>query len=270
MKKILSIALLAVLALSFNSCVKDEMYPYATVSDMTHTIAYSEVDNVTVSAKISALVGIQSATLIYNVNGGAAQEVAMKAANNGMWEGVIPAQAKGAKVEYLVKVITDSNKESTSATNSYEVGKVPVDYTGLVLNELNGNDKFIELYNGGNHAIYLGDVKMYKDSNFDASTWDGAPINLEPGKYLVLQSEDLSPECEPYLIFHSGLSAKKSVRITIVGGDGKTIDDFNLNNDAGTKYAGSFGRNADGKWYHQTTKTPGAANVDGDEPLTMK
>lgn len=268
MKKILSIAL-ALCAIVLSSCVKDEVYPYASVSELTNTDAFSQADEVTVSAKVKALVNISDVKLCYTIDGGTVQSAPMKA-NGEVWSGVIPGQPKGTVVEYYVVATTESGETTTSAKNSYEVGKVPVNYTGLVLNELNGNDKFIELYNGGDHAIYLGDVKMFKDSNFDASTWDGTERNLNPGEYLVLQSEDVSPDIDASLIFHSGLSAKKSVRITIQGPDGKVIDDFNLNNDAGTKYAGSFGRNADGKWYHQTTKTPGAKNVDGDEALTMK
>ncbi|MDO4510386.1 MAG: hypothetical protein Q4B68_01030 [Bacteroidales bacterium] len=269
MKKILSIAL-ALCAIMLTSCVKDEVYPYASVSGLANTDAFSQADDVTVTAKVSALVGIADVQLRYTINGKDAKTVTMVPANGG-YAGVIPGQPKGTKVEYCVIATTEAGKTTTSATNSYEVGKVPVNYTGLVLNELNGNDKFIELYNGGDHAIYIGEVKMFKDSNFDAATWTGTEKNLQPGEYIVLTSEDVAPaEMEPSLVFHSGLSAKKSVRITIQGPDGKVIDDFNLNNDAGTKYAGSFGRNADGKWYHQTTKTPGAKNVDGTEALTMK
>lgn len=268
MKKILSIAI-ALCALVLTSCVKDEVYPYASISGLTNTEAYSAADQVTVTAKIASLVPITDVQLCYTVDGKDLKTQPMKAADGGTYTGVIPGQAKGAKVAYYVTVTTDAGKTSTSATGSYEVGKVPVDYTGLMLNELNGNDKFIELYNGGDHAIYLGDVQMFKDSDFDTPTWEGAERNIAPGEYLVLLSEDVATDTEASLIFHSGLSSKKSVRITIQGPDGKVIDDFNLDNSAGTKYSGSFGRNADGKWYHQTTKTPGAPNADGTDPLKM-
>ncbi|MDO4971940.1 MAG: hypothetical protein Q4E41_07590 [Bacteroidales bacterium] len=268
MKQIFSIAL-ALCAIMLTSCVKDEVYPYAEVSNLTNTEAYSQADNVLVTAKVSALVGIADVQLNYTVNGKDLKSVPM-VLENGAYAALIPGQPKGTKVAYYVVATTESGKTTTSATNSYEVGKVPINYTGLVLNELNGNDKFIELYNGGDHAIYLAEVRMFKDSNFDAATWEGIEKNLAPGEYLVLYSEDLKLEIDPALVFHSGLSSKKSVRITIQSPDGKQIDDFNLNNDALVKYAGSFGRNADGKWYHQTTKTPGAKNVDGEEALTMK
>ncbi len=110
---------------------------------------------------------------------------------------------------------------------------------------------------------------MHKDSNFDSETWTGPEINIGQGEYIVLYSEDVTPDIDESLIFHSGLSAKKSVRITLLTPSGATIDDFNLNNEAGTKYSGSFGRNADGNWYHQTTPTPGSVNVDGSDALTM-
>ena len=272
MKKILFIALTAVLALS--SCVKDEPYPYATVSGLTNTDAYSVADEVTVSAKVTALVNVTEVTLYYATDGKTFKSVAMTG-SAGTYTGKIPGYEKGTTVTYYVAATTEAGVTATSAKNTYEVGKVPVDYTGLVLNELNGNDKFIELYNGGDHDIYLGDLRMYKDSNFETATWSGPSENLKKGEYMVLYSADLGLEIDAKYVFNSGLSAKKSVRITLLTADGKDVGsnkacDFNLNNDAGTKYAGSFGRNADGNWYHQTTKTPGEKNVDGTEPLTMK
>ncbi len=268
MKKIYLLAVMALCAIAFSSCVEDELYPYASISTVTNTVAYSAADQVTVEAAVSALVDVESVTLSYST-GGSYTQVPMSKSGN-VYVGTIPAYEKDTEVSYYVTVVTASGAETTSATNKYVVGQVPVDYTGLRLNELNGNSKFIELYNAGDHDIYLGGIKMHKDSNFDTETWTGPEVNLKKGEYMVLYSEDLALDIDASLVFHSGLSAKKSVRITILKPNGETIDDFNLNNDAGTKYAGSFGRNADGNWYHQTTPTPGAVNIDGEEALTMK
>lgn len=269
MKKIFSLAIIALCAVALNSCVEDEVYPYASISGLTNSVAYSGVDEVTVEAEVSALIDVATVTLNYKAGSGSYTQVPM-AKNGKKYIGTIPAQPKDTEVSYFVTAVTASGDESKSAVNTYTVGKVPVDYTGLRLNELNGNDKFIEIYNAGDHDIYVGGIKMHKDSNFDTETWTGPEVNLKKGEYMLLYSEDVTPDIDPSLIFHSGLSAKKSVRITILDPNGATIDDFNLMNDAGTKFAGSFGRNADGNWFHQTTPTPGAANVDGTEALTMK
>ncbi len=77
MKKIFSLAFVALCAIAFNSCVEDEIYPYATISDMTNTIAYTSIDEVTVEAKVSALVDVESVTLNYSVNGGSYTQTPM-------------------------------------------------------------------------------------------------------------------------------------------------------------------------------------------------
>jgi hypothetical protein len=153
------------------------------------------------------------------------------------------------------------------------VGAVAVDYSVLRLNELNGNDKFIEIYNAGADAINLNGVYIIKDN--EAQTWTGDnTVKIEAGAYLVLYSEDVvadHPDVPETLIFHSGLSAKKNVRIQLFTPAGEIIDDFNLTaielNGEAYGYAGnqapaSYSRNADGKWYYADA-TPGAANTDG-------
>ena len=268
MKKIYSILLAAFVCLAVTSCVEDEIYPYASVKSLTNTVAYSEVDDVTVTVKASALVDLTGATLFYNVAGGEFTAVSMTG-SNGTYTGIIPAGVAqiDQEVTYYVEVESASGKTTKSAINKYVVGQVPVDYTGLVLNELNGNDKFIELYNGGDHDIYIAGVQMFKDGGADAK-WTGPKVNLKKGEYMVLWSADLlRDDIDASLIFNSGLSAKKAVRITLQSPAGEIIDDFNTSNS--TAWGGSFGRNADGKWYYQSEKTPGSKNVDGADPMPM-
>lgn len=273
MKKIFAFAL-AALTLFATSCVKDKMYSGVTFAKVENTVAYSINDKVEVVAELEALVEIKSAKLFYKGGNDASYKgVDMLAGTGRLYMGTIPGYDKDIEVSYYIVAETDVITESKKFT--YTVGQVPVDYTGLVLNELNGNDKFIELYNGGDHDIFIGGITMFKDGGSDAK-WTAPEENLAKGAYLLLYSEDVTGSGgaqegypEKYT-FHSGLSAKKSVRIHITKPDGTTIiDDFNLDNSGGTKYTGSFGRNADGGWYHQTTKTPNAVNVDGTEKLTM-
>lgn len=151
-----------------------------------------------------------------------------------------------------------------------------IDYTGLVLNELNGNDKFIELYNGASEAIDITGIQINKDDN--GIVWTAPSRTIKAGEYLLLYSEDVviaGEAQEGYdktLVFGSGLSSKKAVHITLFKPDGSTVvDDFNLVNHPtpGEKIKGSYGRNKDGKWYIQPEATPGKANVDGTEALKL-
>lgn len=137
-----------------------------------------------------------------------------------------------------------------------------VDYSGLVLNELNGNDKFIELYNKGTEAIALKGVYIEKDGK---NVWKAGEKTLEVGDYLLLYSEDVQadhPEHDSGLIFSSGLSAKKAVRVQIFTPSGASIDDFNLV-DYSTPAPASYSRCPDGTgvWTYADA-TPGAANAE--------
>jgi hypothetical protein len=121
-------------------------------------------------------------------------------------------------------------------------------------------------------------VTIYKDT--EKLIWTGQnAVNVEPGAYLLLFSEDVAmdyPDMDTTLyMFHSGLSAKKNVRIELKTPTGETIDDFNLtqielNGEAygfiENQAPDSYSRNADGEWYYADA-TPGAANVDGENPV---
>ena len=168
-----------------------------------------------------------------------------------------------------------ANAESTELVDGLAAPEIdedngdatPVDYSGLVLNELNGNDKFIELYNKGTEVIALKGVYIEKDGK---NVWKAGDMTLEAGAYLLLYSEDVvittptHPEYEGSgLVFSSGLSAKKAVRVQLFTPMGDSIDDFNLVNEPATPAPASYSRCPDGTgaWTHAAA-TPGAANAE--------
>ena len=272
MKKILFVALALVFGLV--SCVKDKQYPGITISNVSYSpTSVQSFNDVTVSATISCFNEF-TAKVVYNING-ASNEVAMTAGDT--YTAVIPAQPDGTTVSFYVEASND-DATTKSAAMDYTVGAVPVDYSVLRLNELNGNDKFIEIFNNGAEAINMNGVTIYKDT--EKLVWTGkAAVTVEPGAYLLLYSEDVindHPEIDTALyVFHSGLSAKKNVRIEIKTPAGVGIDDFNLvdidQNGAAYGYPGnqapaSYSRNADTDWYYADA-TPGAANVDGENKV---
>ncbi len=270
MKKIMFVALALLIGLA--SCVKDKQYPGITISNVTYNpTAVQEDDEVTVTATITSFQKILEAKVVYTIDG-ESLALAMTEGTDNLYKAVIPAFADGTTVSFYVEA---DNNEVTAASPvmEYTVGAVAVDYSVLRLNELNGNDKFIEIYNAGADAINLNGVYIIKDN--EAQTWTGDnTVKIEAGAYLVLYSEDVvadHPDVPETLIFHSGLSAKKNVRIQLFTPAGEIIDDFNLTaielNGEAYGYAGnqapaSYSRNADGKWYYADA-TPGAANTDG-------
>ena len=265
MKKILFVALALIVGLA--SCVKDEKYPGINITGVSYTPTdVTENTAVTVKAVITSFETF-TATLYYmdaNLAGGKMETVEMTPANEkDTYAAVIPAMPSDTKVVFYVKAVNDKT-EAVSPEMDYTVGAVVVDYTVLRLNELNGNDKFIEIYNAGAEAINMAGCYIEKDGE---QNWLGAAdVNIEAGGYLLLYSEDVAgahSEMGENYIFHSGLSAKKPVRIQLFTPAGQSIDDFNLVECVMVAPA-SYSRNADGKWYHANA-TPGAENVEGTE-----
>ena len=270
MKKIMFVALALLMGLA--SCVKDKQYPGINIANVSYApTAVQATDDVTVTATITSFKDF-TAKLVYSTDeANKAEELGMVAGENNLYTAVIPAQPDGTKVSFYVQAM-NGEVTAVSPTMEYEVGAVAIDYSKLRLNELNGNDKFIEIYNAGAEAINLNGVYIEKD---DVQNWIGDnTVKIEAGAYLVLYSEDVvadHPEIPESLIFHSGLSAKKNVRIQLFTPAGVSIDDFNLtnidaNDPAYIPAPASYSRNADGKWYYADA-TPGAVNVDGTVAL---
>ena len=270
MKKIMFVALALLVGLA--SCVKDKQYAGINISNVSYTpTAVQAADDVTVTATITCFKDF-TAKLVYTTDEASkAVELAMVEGEENTYTAVIPAQPDGTKVSFYVQAM-NGEFTAVSPEMEYEVGAVAVDYTVLRLNELNGNDKFIEIYNAGAEAINLNGVYIEKDG---AQNWlADNTVKIEAGSYLLLYSEDVvadHPEYPESLIFHSGLSAKKNVRIQLFTPAGVSIDDFNLTNIEANDPAyipapASYSLNADGKWYYADA-TPGAANVDGEVAL---
>lgn len=262
------------LLMGLASCVKDKQYPGITISNVTYNpTAVQENDEVTVMATITSFQKILEAKVVYTI-GGESLALAMTEGTDNLYKAVIPAYPDGTKVSFYVEA--DNNEVTTaSPVMEYTVGAVAVDYTVLRLNELNGNDKFIEIYNAGADAINLNGVYIEKDG---AQNWlADNTVKIDAGGYVLLYSEDVTIEgaaqagYSESLTFHSGLSAKKNVRIQLFTPAGVSIDDFNLTNIEANDPAyipapASYSRNADGKWYYADA-TPGAVNVDGTVAL---
>ena len=265
MKKIMFVALALIFGLV--SCVKDKPYPGITISNVSYSpTAVQSYSTVTVTATIACFNEF-NAELVYMI-GAEDTHVDMTETDN-VYTAVIPAQPDSTVVNFYVKAEND-DMTATSAVMSYTVGGTPIDYSVLRINELNGNDKFIEIFNNGAEAINMSGVTIYKDT--EKLVWTGkAEVTVEPGSFLLLYSEDViadHPEIDTtYYIFHSGLSAKKNVRIELKTPAGVDVDDFNLTNiDANDPSMipapASYSRNDDTEWYYADA-TPGEVNVNG-------
>ena len=113
--------------------------------------------------------------------------------------------------------------------------------SGIVLNELSGADKFIELYNTTDKEISLEGVYVVKyDSSKDggkSTTWTGAKgMKIAAKGYVVLESSDLADEAEggdpnyayesANHVFKGGLSGKKNVFIELYNANDEKLSEF--------------------------------------------
>lgn len=156
---------------------------------------------------------------------------------------------------------------------------------GIVLNELSGADKYIELYNTTEAEISLEGVMLVKyDSSKEggkSTTWTGAAgMKIAAKGYVVLESSDLADEAEggdpAYAyesenhVFKGGLSGKKNVFIELVAADETVLDDFKRGEEgAGWNQVSGFKNdkthtfsrvpNGTGEWAY-ADPTKGAAN----------
>ena len=113
--------------------------------------------------------------------------------------------------------------------------------TGIVLNELSGADKFIELYNTTDAEISLEGVYLVKyDSSKEggkSTTWTGAAgMKIAAKGFVVLESSDLADPAEDgdpnYAyesanhVFKGGLSGKKNVFIELYSAADEKLSEF--------------------------------------------
>ena len=140
--------------------------------------------------------------------------------------------------------------------------------SGLVLNELSGADKYIELYNTTDKEINLDGVYLVKyDSSKEggkSTTWTGkGGIKIAAKGFVVLESSDLADEAEggdpayqyesANHVFKGGLSGKKNVFIELYSAADEKLSEFKRG-DEGTGWNQVSGFNNDKK--HTFSRVP--------------
>lgn len=164
--------------------------------------------------------------------------------------------------------------------NTFVTISEPIDYSNIVLNELNGAEKFIEIYNKSDIDLSLEGMYIMKDDYVAGATWTADATIVAPAHgYVLLYSEDVQYDMPYYpekLIFHSGLSAKKTVRITLFLPDGTVRDDFTRGTTGvwgqvvSSVAPQSYARTPDGGDWKLTDPTPGEANPSYGEPIPQE
>lgn len=145
----------------------------------------------------------------------------------------------------------------------------------ITLNELDGNEKFIELYNNSAEVLDISGYSLRKDESkiiYEAPSG----TTIAPHGFLLLKGN--APDYSEG--FTSGLSADKAVCVELLDNAGETIDTFRNPpadaagtwQDSGTYNSKtgkrSFARYPDGigAWF-LAESTPAMANASGSEPV---
>ena len=157
--------------------------------------------------------------------------------------------------------------------------------SGIVFNEIDGQNKVIEFYNTTDKEVSLEGVSIVKyDSSKEggkSTTWTGAAgMKIAAKSWVYLESSDLADEAEggdpDYAyqsenhVFKGGLSGKKNIKLELYDATGKLLDTFTRGEEgAGWNQVSGFANNktnsfcrvpdGTGEWVY-AAPTPGKAN----------
>jgi hypothetical protein len=227
-----------VLALVLASCVKDELYNGpASITNITITPAtVTPNDDVTVTATVTALQGIQTVTLYYKVNAGSYISLIMTTTGNNTYAATIPRQVDKTDITYYIDVLTKGGIQNQSAEKTYKVGAIPPNYAAVILNEVDGNKKFVELYNNSDNPVNISGMAIIKNGT-SLKNEDGTPNwvvpngIIIPGRgYGIIKCNGYTATADPAAIIigtvGDGMSAKQTLLLELTKPDGTVLNIF--------------------------------------------
>ncbi len=200
---------------------------------------------------------------------------------------------------YYFTIPTLNTTNGTVTTGLTLVPQSQIDYASIVINEIDGNKKFIELYNKSAAAVNISGMKIYKNRKDDetggewliqvpatpATTW-AVPANtmLPANAYFVIPmgGSDVSTAVASAtciissVIVNNGISTKQNLKIQLYAPDGTTVIDSFVRKGTTGDYGDaitpdyskttpgiySFARTPDGTGsFNLTVTSPGLSNT---------
>jgi hypothetical protein len=154
----------------------------------------------------------------------------------------------------------------------------PVDYTKLILTEVSGNNKYVEIYNSGTVSIPLTGVKLQRNDGPGAggSEWVGTATDAIPaGAYRIFLFNSYTPASLSSLpeyvgwTVSSGISSGQILKVAIVDPSNNPVSVFirgelplpawGYSTGIAQDLTNTYSRMSDGTWAY-AAPTPGAAN----------
>lgn len=152
---------------------------------------------------------LNSVLLVYKINDGEWQQTAMAdngqsgdfAAGDGFYGVVLPGMNANTVIAYKVKAGDSGNhfteKPCTPVTftipygNAFNlfINEFMASNNTTITDDFNEYEDWIELYNGGNQAVWLGD-KYLTDNQANPQKWALPDLSMEPGTFLLIWADD--------------------------------------------------------------------------------
>jgi hypothetical protein len=229
--------LLLGMMLMASSCVKDEIYNGpATISNVTFSPSTVTPDDVVnVSATVISVKGVETVTLFYKANGGSIVSLPMVLGTNNVYTGSIPKQVDQTTIVFYVGAKTKGGIENNAAEKTYKVGAIPPNYAAIVLNEIDGNTKYVELFNNSAAPVNISGMYILKNTaslkNADATPWSVPAGTILPANgYGIIKCSGYTATADPAAIIigtvADGMSAKQTLLLELVKPDATVVSTF--------------------------------------------
>jgi len=231
---------------------------------------------VTVTARVTDVNTITSVLLKWKKGDVDQSDIPMTSAGEKIYTTTIPGQPDGTVVSWTVSASNNKNKTVTTEASTI-TWKTPLDYTKLVLTEVSGNNKYVEIYNSGSVTIPLEGVKLQRNGGpSGGSEWTGSSTATIPaGAYRIFLFNSYTPaelSTNPAYTgwtVGSGISSGQILKVAIVDPQGTEVSVF-IRGDVPLPSWGStagvtqntddtYSRMSNGTWAY-AAPTPGVAN----------
>lgn len=137
-------------------------------------------------------------------------------------DNIIAGYTVGRRIDGDSQLVTFS-KGSMGKTNSD--GIIDATASALVINEIDGNGKFVEIYNNSDKELSLEGVTLHKN---EKGTWwtgqTGTKIAAK-GYYTIVQADQTTVGADEYT-GDSGISPKQCLKFELKGTTGELLDEF--------------------------------------------
>lgn len=219
--------------------------------------------------------------LFYSINGGNFTSVEMK--DNGLgndeiagdkfYSVSIPAPLSSAgTIEYYIKATDSDNHSTREPFVKNFVAKLPEESEiQLLINEFMASnqianadefgeyDDWIEIYNAGNSAVWLGN-KYLSDDILEPNKWQMPNINIQPNEFLLFWADKDQEQGDFHTNFKLSAAGEEIGVFDSFENDFAVIDFIEFTEQYGNI---SFGRTTDGgsEFAFDTSPTPGTSNI---------